>query len=359
MAELGGLRPADGGDPGETVPDEGAMVALEGTEVDDQRRDLPFWRKTKNKALPDGFWDQRRQLRNKNRSQRNKINRRNRNEALRQEEEEEHKDLSEEEVARLKEEAYQQRIAAYLAQKQRVEKALAGGIRLVVECSFIQQYSNREVRSMAKQLEYSVVANKRAAKPMALTFCSWEGDLAEFAGTMGGERWPVNREMKPVTEAFPAEQLVVLSPDGEAPLLELDPDKVYCIGGIVDRTTKKNVTKSWADERGAPSMRLPIDEFCPLPGGHGKRHVLNINDVVVALLEFHSSGDWKQALDAAMPERKKRGHGTSKHMRRKKPAGGGSGSSEPQERCPTGAARGIEGKAPGGQTDGTEPATET
>lgn len=53
MAELGGLRPADGGDPGETVPDEGAMVALEGTEVDDQRRDLPFWRKV---GPPAGGW---------------------------------------------------------------------------------------------------------------------------------------------------------------------------------------------------------------------------------------------------------------------------------------------------------------
>ena len=33
-----------------------------------------------------------------------------------------------------------------------------------------------QVRSMAKQLEYSVVANKRSPKPTALTFCSWKGE---------------------------------------------------------------------------------------------------------------------------------------------------------------------------------------
>lgn len=282
--------------------------------------ELPFWRKTKNAALPDDFWDHRRMLRNKNRSARNKANRRSRNEALKQQQEEETQGLTPEELAERKEAAYQQRIAAHLAQKEKVEEALRSGLKLAVECSFIQQYSNREVRSMAKQLEYSVVANKRAVKPMALTFCSWQGDISEFAGVMGGDRWPVNRELRAVHEAYPAEQLVVLSPDGEEPLMELDPSKIYCIGGIVDRTTKKNVTKSWAEEKRVPAMRLPIQEFMPIVGGHGKRQVLNINDVVVALLEFHACGDWTQALNAALPERKKRANANaaSKHSRRKK-----------------------------------------
>mmetsp|Transcript_20657 Transcript_20657/g.57354 ORF Transcript_20657/g.57354 Transcript_20657/m.57354 type:complete len:320 (-) Transcript_20657:158-1117(-) len=211
-------------------------------------------------------------------------------------------------------------IKAHLEQQERVVDGLKNGLCVVVECSFIEQFSDREVRSMAKQLEYSVVVNKRSEKPLALTFCSWRGDIASFCGKMGGGSWPVNRMEENVLEAFSADQLVVLSPDGPETLSELDPSKVYCIGGIVDRTTKKNVTKNWAEEHGAPSVRLPIDEFCPVPGsskGHGKRHVLNINDVVTALSKFHVSGDWKSSLEAALPERKRRPDQGAKHKRRK------------------------------------------
>lgn len=41
-------------------------------------------------------------------------------------------------------------------------------------------------------------------------------------------------------------QIVILSPDAELPLLALDPGKVYCIGGIVDRTVKKGITLGYA-----------------------------------------------------------------------------------------------------------------
>ena len=40
--------------------------------------------------------------------------------------------------------------------------------------------------------------------------------------------------------------MVVLSPDAELPLLQLDLTKVYCIGGIVDRTVKRGTTLSYA-----------------------------------------------------------------------------------------------------------------
>ena len=39
---------------------------------------------------------------------------------------------------------------------------------------------------------------------------------------------------------------MVLSPDAELPLLQLDLAKVYCIGGIVDRTVKRGTTLSYA-----------------------------------------------------------------------------------------------------------------
>lgn len=40
----------------------------------------------------------------------------------------------------------------------------------------------------------------------------------------------------------------MLSPDAEEPLLaaELDPTKIYCVGGIVDRTVTKGMTTAFA-----------------------------------------------------------------------------------------------------------------
>ncbi len=41
-------------------------------------------------------------------------------------------------------------------------------------------------------------------------------------------------------------QLVVLSPDAEEPLTRLEPDCVYVVGGIVDRSVRKGVTSEFA-----------------------------------------------------------------------------------------------------------------
>merc|ERR1712078_813423 len=82
--------------------------------------------------------------------------------------------------------------------------------------------SAREVSSLYKQLEHVVAANRRARTPANASITCWRGAIAESA-----------------LEAYPREDLVWLTPDSETPLLELDPGKVYCIGGIVDRTVAR------------------------------------------------------------------------------------------------------------------------
>ena len=47
-----------------------------------------------------------------------------------------------------------------------------------------------------------------------------------------------------------AAQVTVLSPDAPEPLLQLEPDRVYAIGGIVDRTVRKGVTLEFAAQQG-------------------------------------------------------------------------------------------------------------
>ena len=67
------------------------------------------------------------------------------------------------------------------------------------------------------------------------------------------------------------------------------------------------------------ARRLPIQEHGEQLGlGGGTRLVLNINDVVLALLRFHATGDWVGALDAAIPARRRRlGQGEGSRRQRR------------------------------------------
>ena len=53
-------------------------------------------------------------------------------------------------------------------------------------------------------------------------------------------------------------QVVFLSPDAREPLLHIDPDTVYAIGGVVDRSVRKGMTLGFASAQGIATRRLPV-----------------------------------------------------------------------------------------------------
>ena len=65
--------------------------------------------------------------------------------------------------------------------------------------------------------------------------------------------------MLPAWEAWGSSSVVYLSPDAEEVLEELDESKVYCIGGLVDRTVAKGASLDLAARVGVQrTARLPI-----------------------------------------------------------------------------------------------------
>ena len=78
----------------------------------------------------------------------------------------------------------------------------------------------------------------------------------------------------------------------------------------MDRSVKKGLSLGVAERYGLEVVRLPVLEFAGEFGlggaGDSNRPVLNVSDVVVALIEFDRNGDWVQALRAAIPQRKRR-----------------------------------------------------
>ena len=57
----------------------------------------------------------------------------------------------------------------------------------------------------------------------------------------GFRSYIINFKENPVTELFDSKDLVYLSPDAENTLQNLDPEKVYVIGGLVDDSVKSQV----------------------------------------------------------------------------------------------------------------------
>ncbi|GLC33401.1 hypothetical protein PLESTB_000071600 [Pleodorina starrii] len=194
--------------------------------------------------------------------------------------------------------------------------ALAGGssgqvMRLVIDCGFTHAIrSPAEFRSLAKQIQTSVGHNRRSEAPLCLQVTCWGGELATYAEErMGAAAWPLVKHSQSTLDLYDPEQLVVLSPDALEPLTALDERRVYVVGGIVDRSVIRGVTASFASSHCLEVRRLPTLEYSEQLGlGHGvsRRPVLNICDVVLALLRFRTNGgDWLDALDAAIPRRKR------------------------------------------------------
>jgi tRNA (guanine9-N1)-methyltransferase len=127
---------------------------------------------------------------------------------------------------------------------------------------------------------------------------------------MGAAAWPINTHPESLLELYSPNQLVLMSPDAQEPLMTLDMTKVYVIGGIVDKTVQKGLTLEFAQEHGVQAYRLPIKEHAEQLGldfaGANKRPILTAADVVTAIIEFNRTQDWVVALEAAVPARKRR-----------------------------------------------------
>ena len=103
-------------------------------------------------------------------------------------------------------------------------------------------------------------------------------------------------------DAFPDKsKLIYLTSDSENVLDTLEDDKIYIIGGIVDRNRLKRAAIGRAEEQGIATAKLPIEEYLSMVS----TKVLTCNHVFDILLKYREHGnDWKKALLDVLPVRK-------------------------------------------------------
>ncbi|GMT04631.1 hypothetical protein PENTCL1PPCAC_26805 [Pristionchus entomophagus] len=212
-------------------------------------------------------------------------------------------------------EQYQRVVAAL-----RTERGIEVVPRVVIDCRFLPLLSPRGANLTANQIQYIISENRERTVPWPLTLACFDESIEEMRKLkkrkipilLGPSSWvdviPDVSE-KRLSDLFPPSSCVYLSPDGEEELEEVEEDKVYIIGGIVDRVLERGIPKKAsreaANREGIKSVKLPIDKYVKWQSG---TRFLTLNAVIGILQEVYDRGGkgeeaWTHAMRRFIPTR--------------------------------------------------------
>ena len=104
----------------------------------------------------------------------------------------------------------------------------------------------KEQKSLVSQLSLCYSINKHNKKKINFYFTNMTKDLMDKLNKNGAENWKVHYHDSPfysIEELIKLnKEFVYLTPDAEEDLEDVTDDKIYIIGGIVDRTVIKNLS---------------------------------------------------------------------------------------------------------------------
>ncbi|KAF3796618.1 tRNA (guanine(9)-N1)-methyltransferase [Nymphaea thermarum] len=188
--------------------------------------------------------------------------------------------------------------------RQKLTKGMEEGQRIVVDLDFPGLMAPAEINSLMQQIMYCYAVNGRCDSPCHLCLTGCTGEIAtQLQRIPGFDKWLIRKESKPYAEVFhdQKDSLVYLTADSDNVLEELDPSKIYIIGGLVDRNRWKGITMKKAKEDGIKTAKLPISDYLKM----STSMVLTVNQVVEILLRFLETKDWKNSFFQVIPQRKR------------------------------------------------------
>ncbi|KAL7066348.1 tRNA -methyltransferase family protein [Cryptosporidium serpentis] len=118
-------------------------------------------------------------------------------------------------------------------------------------------------------------------------------------------KWKMILHEKPFWDIFPKDNIVILSPDANEELQNFEPNKVYIVGGLVDRTVTKYESLNQGIEKDLVCKKLPIKSFI----GEKANCILNVNTVIEILVNYIHKNNWKEALVKSIPTRRAENQG--------------------------------------------------
>lgn len=187
----------------------------------------------------------------------------------------------------------------------RSEDQTPSGVNIILDCNFDSMMEEGERTSLAGQLTRCYSENRKCKHPVDLTISGFNGGLKRrFENEMRRthELW---KNIKFLDDDFIVPEnhkndIIYLTGDAEESLSELEPEKTYVVGGIVDKNRYKDLCLNKAKELGIRAAKLPIDDHIRVSG----RRVLTTNQAFELLLRWLELRDWKTAFETAIPQRK-------------------------------------------------------
>ncbi|XP_013876543.1 tRNA methyltransferase 10 homolog A [Austrofundulus limnaeus] len=176
-------------------------------------------------------------------------------------------------------------------------------LRLVVDCSFDSLMLLKDVRKLHKQIQRCYAENRRASHPVQFYLTSMGGQLQQSLDEKdkGWINWKdITIKTEHYSEVLAKDQLVYLTSDSPNVLEELDQQKAYVIGGLVDHNHHKGLTYERAKELGIEHAQLPLSSFVKM----NSRKVLAVNHVFEIILAYLEKGSWQEAFFTILPQRK-------------------------------------------------------
>ncbi|EGC31756.1 hypothetical protein DICPUDRAFT_24460, partial [Dictyostelium purpureum] len=159
--------------------------------------------------------------------------------------------------------------------------------------------SEKEKKSLITQMSFLHSANTISQKPVYLHATGVTPEIKQELHK-GCPFKMLQCYEEPYIEKFSKDELVYLTSDSPNVITELDPNKKYIIGAIVDYNRLKGYTFEKANSQGIATAQLPIGEFIKMVS----RKVLAVNHVFQILNEFLVCNNWKDAFEKVIPKRK-------------------------------------------------------
>ena len=142
----------------------------------------------------------------------------------------------------------------------------------------------KELKSLVQQLSYSYSCVTKATRPFHLVFTGVKGAVERQFDQQSParHRWKASFDQRPVGEAFrdARDKVVYLTADAEAVLEDVEEDKVYVIGGLVDRNRHKGLCLDRAVRDGFAAAKLPLADNVKLAASKVRRIGLTHTHIV-------------------------------------------------------------------------------
>ena len=227
------------------------------------------------------------------------------------------KNMTKEEKEKYYNEYYNQKILLKEKQKENLLEGYNSNFIICFDLNYNSYMDWKEQKSLVSQLSLCYSINKHNKKKINFYFTNMTKDLMDKLNKNGAEKWKVHYHDSPfysIEELIKLnKEFVYLTPDAEEDLEDVTDDKIYIIGGIVDRTVIKNLSLNRIsnlkhdnnyNKINIISRKLPLLKYIK----DLKNIVLNIN-TVVEILSFYNDmdedkKDWKTVLETALPKRK-------------------------------------------------------